>query len=177
VSFLIDNVRFLKQQLTNGAVFIVVVGIAMYQLAQSNGHTFAVQWRWFHDSFLISLFWYLPPFVLTVFAIVLGVEKYTKKKLFDRLPAWFYFSWAFIVFLPFCSIFSQLCGGCIWFYFTEHWWGQFMPETFLWVTGPDVKMWWKSFYVFMTFFTYWFSFWFWQKAVYLSNKNHTLTTP
>lgn len=160
-----------------GVVFLGLVAISMYLLAIHNGAGFAEQWRWFHDAILMVVFWKVSLWIVVAFVGGWILERTSAIRVFDRIPPSFYYTLAFVIFLPFCSTFSQVFGGCIWFYFTEHWWEQYIPIDFFGLPRvPYQVIIYTSLYLIFSMIFYTISYVLWRKGNLTQLKNNTLTT-
>jgi len=174
---MISHLTFLWFCARWGVVFLGLVAVSMYFLTIHNGVGFAEQWRWFHDAILVVIFWKISFWIMGAFIIGWLLERFTPIQVFNRIPAFFYYVLAFTIFLPFCSTLSQVFGGCIWFYFFEHWWVQYIPYNFFDLPrAPYQLIIYTSLYLIFSVVFYAISYLLWRKGELTHLKNNTLTT-
>jgi hypothetical protein len=111
--------------------FMIISIVVVWLHVFGTGSTFAVSWRWYHDTLLIPIFWYIAPIFLLAFIFDLASEKLKTYKLLQRLPTVVHELVVVFFLLGCATVVSQLLGGCIWFYPTEGWWRRFVPPSMI----------------------------------------------
>lgn len=119
-----DFVIFLAQ---SAILFFLLTYIVTFLRMNIAGDDFAVAWRWIHDTLLVPIFWYISPYILIMYALDIFLEQNKRKGILTQLPLWIHKIITVFLALATSSLFSQLFGGCAWFYFTENWWERFVP--------------------------------------------------
>jgi hypothetical protein len=139
-------------------ITLVVVFLHMFGVTSS----FVQSWRWYHDTLLIPIFWYIAPIFLIGFLADLVLERFVSFKWLHRLPVAIHEVVVIFFMLGSATIVSQLLGGCIWFYPTEGWWRRFVPPS---LPNENTAV---ALYFVFSIISVWATWAYWRRFVYHS---------
>lgn len=153
--------------------FLITFCVVLFHMI-GTGANFAISWRWYHDSILIPIFWYLSPLFLIFFGINKLLVKYNRTNQLAKIPYIFHQFIVLFFLLAIGSLVSQVFGGCIWFLPTEQWWSRFVPP---FASEPEMII----FYIFASLLVIVSMLAYWKEFVYKSIDNqsplaHNLST-